>query len=169
MIKNLFISDKEISDENTYRCLWKRKNTTQFFFLFFFSDTVLTILMSGSLWLHFFLCWMLFRMLAWCGVVGQLCSCGLCKLHTIEDHVLCHVKSTQKPRNLGVWTYYSLAVLYWRVYSIYRPSTIYFRSCCHPQHIAKDCCCGWARCLVHLLKIHGVVQQHVVFDRDGLA
>ena len=53
------------------------------------SKLKLTVIMSGSSSLHFFLCSMLFGMLAWYGAAGQLHHVVV-QAHTIEDHVLCH-------------------------------------------------------------------------------
>ena len=76
----------------------------------------------------------------------------LCKLHTIEDHVLCYataVRSTnllKSRRRLHVLQLYSVGDSFQRIHRL----TYVSDSACHPQHIAKDCY-GQAHCLVHLL------------------
>ena len=74
----------------------------------------------GELYGSILLCWVLFRVYAWCGAAGQLHSSGwLCKTRTMEDHVLHHATVVSSTKSRGISVSAPTVVLYWRVCSLY--------------------------------------------------
>ena len=76
---------------------------------------------------------MIFRMFAWYGAAGKLYSMWLCKLHTIENHVLCHATVGVSSTNL-LKAEESRCLYVLQLYSI--------GESVQSQHITKDCCYG---------------------------
>ena len=84
-------------------------------------------------------------MFAWYGGAGQLYSCGRVSptRSKITSCIMPRLLVAQIYSNPRISASARIAVvLYWRVCSMYPSSTACFKSCCHPQHIAKATAAG---------------------------
>ena len=113
------------------------------------------VLMTGSLWLHFIVLDALQYWYVWMVRCGRpAVFVWLCKLRTIEGHVLlCYAMVVSSTNIFKVKESQRLhVVLFCRVRSMYTQSTVCFRQCCHPQNTSRRTAAGrFVALLVHLL------------------